>query len=170
MSLDGPRLMTLLLCGTACSGEPTLDDLFGGRWTVTDHQEAPECGTPAPADPAWSAFEIAFVDLEGFLGITVARCEGGCDTPNAAVALDVAEDRRLAGLDTESGLFASTDGEVCQVSLIEVVAERQGDALDLGLRSFYGSLAPPADGDCQRLAEDLSDDVCDVQVSMQAVR
>jgi hypothetical protein len=156
--------------GSGCTGEPDLDELWAGRWEVVEHEQAPECDGFGPASPEWSAFELAFIDLEGFLGLTVARCEGGCDTPNAAVILDIVNEERLEGLDTETGLFDNTAGEVCQASLIEVVASRKGDALSLDLRSFFGALTPPNDGDCERLVSDVSDQLCDEALRFEAVR
>lgn len=166
------QLFVLLAAATlgGCGGGVDLDEAFGGRWEVVEHQEAPECGDPGPADPTWAAMSLEFVDLEGFVGITIARCEGGCDTPSAAVPLDVIEEDRIGGLDTQTGLFHSVSGEVCQSSLIDVDATLEGDRLFLEMRSYYGGLTPPADGDCEALVANVSDDLCDVQVTIEGVR
>ncbi len=167
--LRAATLATLAL-GPGCSPEPDLEEIWAGRWDVREHTQAPECEAYGPAEPEWSAFEIAFVELDGFLAMTVARCEGGCDGPSAAVTLEVANETQLEGTDTEAGLFNSTDGEVCQASLIEAVATFDGEGLVLDLRSFFGALPPPNDGDCDRLVSDVSGDLCDEALHFEAVR
>jgi len=163
--------LAALAVGPGCNREPDLEELWAGRWEIREHTQAVECESYDQAEPKWSALEIAFVELEGFFGMTVARCEGGCDGPSAAVTLEVADETQLEGTDTEAGLFNSTDGEVCQASLIEAVATFEGEGqLVLDLRSFFGALTPPNDGDCDRLVSDVSDDLCDEAVHFEAVR
>ncbi len=164
-------VLSLSLLLSACSGEPSLDELFAGRWEVTDHQESSDCVDYAPADPAWSALQIEFIDLEGYLAATLSRCEGGCDTANAAVTLDETSETRIGGTDVEAGLFPGKTSDVCQASVIDLVATLDdAGALTLDLRTFFGNVPPPVDGDCEAAVLELSDQLCDAALHLEGTR
>lgn len=165
----------LLLLLVACVPTDPLDEAWSGPWEVDSHLEGEGCGFPQlPAEPSWEALEVSFVDFEGALALSVARCGGGgagCDIPTVVAPLRIAEDDLLLSDERRAAFLPSTDGPACNLSVLSVVADQEtAGEMSLHIQQYFGFVPPPADGDCDALVEEIGDSLCDLTTRIEARR